>query len=372
MKILYITFVEPSLNSGGGIGLVTDIRAIEENSIDYIGPRIQNEDIKSFFENITELSQCRSKAWILFNFLIKNATSSFYPDWYTKAKSIDFKKYDVIYVERSCYSFVFDYIKNCKILLRIHNVEADYYYNIYKSSKKVADYIHSKTSFIQERKALNNASVVVCLTKEDKKRIADLYSIDNSKLKVIPHGYEMLPYAEKEQKAVFLATGSLWYGPNQDGICWLLDKVWGNVNHKCKLIIAGKSPNEQLKKKCAQYDNVILHDSPDDMEPLFNLANYYIAPIFSGAGIKIKTAEAILHRLPIIGTSHAFIGYSLERSKSTFIAEAPSDFINKINELADLKNDEYKAMSENLDCVYYDSCSMDRCRKLFADVMENL
>lgn len=372
LKILYITFNTPDCFSGGGIGLVADIKAIAENAVDYIGPVISDGSVRNFFNNVMELTPDRSKIKRLFYFIFNRVTSSFYADWKIKISQADLDSYDVIFIERSCFSFVFDDIKRKNILLRLHNVEADYYEKIYKTSGKPIDYIHSKTAYFQERKALKKSTAVVCLTKEDRKRLIDLYSIDPQKAKVVPHGYDPIPYTEKEQKSIFLASGSLWYGPNQEGICWLLDNVWKNVSSECTLMIAGKNPTEEIKDKCKQYSNVILYDSPEDMEPLFNKANFYLAPIFLGAGIKIKVAEAILYKLPVIGTVHAFIGYNLDNSTSLFTVENADSFAKKIIELSELNDEEYKQMRENLTLMYDQNCSADRCRKLLLNIMENL
>ena len=52
--------------------------------------------------------------------------------------------------------------------------------------------------------------------------------------------------------------------------------------------------------------------------------------------MKVKVAEAFSHGLPVIGTTHAFIGYeNVENGK--FVADTSQEFVEQINKLHDLR-----------------------------------
>lgn len=57
------------------------------------------------------------------------------------------------------------------------------------------------------------------------------------------------------------------------------------------------------------------------MDPYFNNAELYIAPIFDGAGMKVKVAEALSYALPVVGTSHAFEGYAIQNGSNSYIVD---------------------------------------------------
>ena len=79
----------------------------------------------------------------------------------------------------------------------------------------------------------------------------------------------------------------------------------------------------------ANAERCTLVDSPEDMAPYFRGASLYLAPIFSGAGMKVKVAEALSYGLQVVGTRHAFIGYN-EASTALFEAETARDFASSI------------------------------------------
>ncbi len=79
------------------------------------------------------------------------------------------------------------------------------------------------------------------------------------------------------------------------------------------LIVAGRNPDDEMVELCGKTKKCTLVDSPEDIAPFFQGAALYIAPIFSGAGMKVKVAEALSYGLRVIGTSHALIGYEEAR-----------------------------------------------------------
>ena len=54
-----------------------------------------------------------------------------------------------------------------------------------------------------------------------------------------------------------------------------------------------------------------------------------MAPVLHGAGIKVKVAEALSFGLPIIGTSHAWIGYENIKEGKT-VADLSEDFLEAL------------------------------------------
>ena len=92
------------------------------------------------------------------------------------------------------------------------------------------------------------------------------------------------------------------------------------------MVVAGKRPTAELKRMIANAERCTLVDSPEDMAPYFRGASLYLAPIFSGAGMKVKVAEALSYGLQVVGT---FIGYN-EASTALFEAETARDFASSI------------------------------------------
>ena len=157
-----------------------------------------------------------------------------------------------------------------------------------------------------------------------------------------------------------LITGSLWYGSNEEGIVWFLQEVYSKIDgNDIFLCIAGRNPSDRLKNICAQFNSVFLTDSPVDMKPLFEKANLYIAPIFDGAGMKVKIAEAMSYGLPVIGTDYAFVGYEIDNEKNAFLANTPEEFLQRIAFFRSIDSKKFVEYSEKAYQLYKNKYSME-------------
>jgi len=375
VKLLYITFEPPSNFSGGGLVVKQSIISLAEHyEIDYLGPEFSDEEVKLKVNTIGTLNNDSNKVKRVLN-LFKGVTTGFYSSWLRERDKIEWAKYNSVFLEFSRHDFVATYVKKMgkKLIIRLHNVEYDYFKNIKNHKKNIQSILRFKFICRQEPECLSNADKIVCLTQKDKDRLMELYNrrLNNEKIEVVPvcvkkpEGLVKNNINNKEGQEVFLITGSFWYGPNSFGTIWFINNVWKKLQENNvfikgdhKLILAGSSPNDVIKNLVSNYKNIELVDSPEDMAPYFYNANVYIAPIFSGAGMKVKVAEALSYGLPIVGTDHAFVGYEIEHGKLGFVANSSKLFVRAIEEYLSKNRIEKKSMKENITEKYFSNYSM--------------
>lgn len=134
-----------------------------------------------------------------------------------------------------------------------------------------------------------------------------------------------------------LFVGSLFMPNNQEAILWYLKRVHPHITHPSyRLIIAGNSRGENLSwlhKAVATHSNVQVFDSPPDLEPLYAQSGIFINPMRLGAGVKLKTLEAIQNGLALVSTTKGAEGTGLEASKHFLLADEPKDFAAAIEQL---------------------------------------
>jgi glycosyltransferase involved in cell wall biosynthesis len=133
-----------------------------------------------------------------------------------------------------------------------------------------------------------------------------------------------------------------------DGIVWFIENVWkylSRSSNQFNLWIAGSKAPHKLKRLISKYKGITLYEDIDDMSVLFAKAGVYIAPIFWGAGVKVKICEALSYGLPIILTEHANIGYELINKEEAIIADSAQEMRESIIELF-ANNDERIRISE--------------------------
>lgn len=105
----------------------------------------------------------------------------------------------------------------------------------------------------------------------------------------------------------------------------------------------------------------IFSDVPD-LTKFFENADFMILPIFSGSGMKVKTAESLMNGKYILGTKEAFMGYEITPDCGIECNSA-EDFIKAINNL----NLKYKFNDASYQ-LYLNKYSFDSTLKKFQTV----
>ena len=127
----------------------------------------------------------------------------------------------------------------------------------------------------------------------------------------------------------FLFVGSSGLKPNLIGIEFFIKKVLKYID--IDLYIIGKGM-EKYKEKFEKIDKKIkVIGTVDEMEPYYLNVDAVIAPIFSGGGMKVKTAEALSYGKTIFGTTEAFEGYEVDYDKIGGLCNTADEFVKKIN-----------------------------------------
>lgn len=388
MKILYITFEPPSLKSGGGLGVKQSLLSLlEGNEITYLGPIFEENSLYKKISIVHHLKRTSNFLHRLNNFMFRGTANAYFYSWMKIIKQMEISKYDVIYVEFTRNSFVQKILskKDVPIITRVHNIEYDYFKNYFKTKRNFYSLFNLLTIKRREALSINCSEKVIVLTKEDKKRLGRLYGDKNlKKIDVLPVCLEKPKIDEYKNhhkvlpKNYLLITGSLWYGSNLEGIEWFIKKVWNKLSHNksinknLKLVIAGSNPTKNLLALIYDKNDIILYKNPKSISYLFKSALIYIAPIFTGSGMKVKVAEALSHGLPIIGTDHVFIGYQIKDKMNSFIANNSKEFIEKILYYQNMESKRQIKLQKEVRNTFFKNYSIDVSKKIMKNILKKL
>lgn len=146
---------------------------------------------------------------------------------------------------------------------------------------------------------------VIFLTEEDRAlAIRVCAAIDSV---VIPPVFDYEPAARNDSAAAPLRIGMFadftWW-PNRVSLDWFLRDVWSSVSRDLQLHLIGHGSDRAGKG----VRGVSSHGSIRDPRDAFAMCDLMIAPIIEGAGVKVKVAEALYNRVPIVATSFATRG----------------------------------------------------------------
>lgn len=223
-----------------------------------------------------------------------------------------------------------------KVLVRLHNVEYEYYHQLAKSTsslfKKIYFSLESRLLKKYERIIAGKAKLIA-VNEKDKQTYQKVFSAKDVAFLPV-----FLPFSEVKSlvgKGNFcLYHGNLSVAENAKAVLWLLENVFSNL--EIDFIIAGKKPSALLKNKSAKNKNVSLIENPSEekMEELIQNAHLHLLPSFNSTGIKIKLLNALFNGRFIVTNAASVEGTGLETLCE--LAQSPADYQQAIKQLSQL------------------------------------
>lgn len=224
--------------------------------------------------------------------------------------------------------------KHVRIYTFFHNVEYDFFVGNFKSEKDFFHLYWIPLAFLNEKNACKYSDRIISLNSRDACGLIKYYkhcpdSCIPITLNDIYHpNEEMLTAAYSFEKPCALFVGSNFYG-NTIGLKWFCREVLPMVN--IELIIVGSGMNK-LTGSLGNESKIRIYSDVPDLTPYYEMADFVVLPILSGAGMKVKTAESLMYGKYIVGTAEAMTGYEVSSDVAT-ICNSKEEFIECINGL---------------------------------------
>jgi glycosyltransferase involved in cell wall biosynthesis len=184
---------------------------------------------------------------------------------------------------------------NRKCFVRLHNVEFEYYNDLYKAScsflKKIYYKRERKLLYKYERLIADKA-IFFSITEKDALTYRSEFGCNNiSYLPLFLPNWKV--NAEEGIGGFCLYHGDLSVDANAKIVEWLAKNVFADIDISLK--IAGKNPPASLVQALKPYKNITLIADPADkqMQQLISSAQINILPSFSSTGIKLKLLNAL-------------------------------------------------------------------------------
>lgn len=152
------------------------------------------------------------------------------------------------------------------------------------------------------------------------------------------------PVSEINRSASFVLYGAWGRPENSNGLLWFIKNVLPIIEPHYKFEIIGKGiPKNILNLIALHSKNFILHGYVENPYSIINKSKALIAPLFEGAGVKVKVIETLSLGIPVIGTPIAFEGISANLLDKSFTCNSAPEFANAIINFAipsshDIKN----------------------------------
>ena len=222
---------------------------------------------------------------------------------------------------------------NRKVVVRLHNVEHEYYRQLAQHEKNIFKkfyFAHESKLLKKFEQAIASKATFIAVSKAD----ADVYkqSFNANDIHFLPVFSPYTLAVGKEGKGCFcLYHGNLAINENEEAATWLLQNVFNNI--ETPFVIAGKKPTARLQKLVGKYPNACMVANPTnkEMQDMICKAHVHVLPSLNKTGVKLKLLNALFNGRHCLGNKAAVNGSGVE--KYCHIAEDASSFKQKIKEL---------------------------------------
>jgi hypothetical protein len=344
---------------------LTEIFGVNNVFVNAISLECDEGYIKKF-NNLTIINAETSQLGKLIN-LIKFNFPIVSDKFYKNAINImSLNEINMVFIDDSLFGNLAKKLKSkfdVKIFTCLHDVKVNLYKQIYKQSgiKKLPTYLVTR---INESNLIKNSEEIITLNKRESLELNKHYYVNSSAEVPITIGDKLTESSNfKNNKLQLLFVGIAEYYPNLKGIRWFAEQVMPHLDANLRII--GRGMERYADELSAS--NIEVIGTVDDISSYYMRTNAVIAPIFEGAGMKVKTAEALMYGKFIFGTTEAFEGYEIINGHEGLICDSKEEFISGIKENHNtLMLNSFNQSSRNLYMSSYnDKVALKKFKELF-------
>lgn len=205
-------------------------------------------------------------------------------------------------------------LKGRRKFLRMHNIESDYYFHLYKAEgrwiHKLFFLLESKKLKRYENRVLMREGInILAISEKDQVFLQDKFG--NSNFVGAFHSFNEVVSQEGRGDFAFY-HGKLDVAENNEAALFLVKEVFNKTNYP--LIIAGANPSDELIKIATQLKNVQIKSalSTSEIHALIQQAHINVLPTFQSTGVKLKLLSSLfsgrfclVNSMMVAGTSLA-------------------------------------------------------------------
>jgi len=218
-----------------------------------------------------------------------------------------------------------------RIFTFFHNVEARFFLGAFKVRRSPRGLAVLLANYIAERAAVSWSDVRICLSARDSAGLKRLYgrSADAIAPMVLidQRPSEPSPVPPPAGEPFTLFVGGAFYA-NIEGMRWFAREVAPRI--ALRTVVVGRGMDVLAGELAGT--SVDLVGAVDDLAPWYLGAQFVIAPIFDGSGMKTKVAEALMFGKRVVGTPEAFSGYEPAVADSGWVCSDADAFVAAIKE----------------------------------------
>lgn len=153
--------------------------------------------------------------------------------------------------------------------------------------------------------------------------------------RVVPNGVDPQYFTPRPDPGgrTLLFCGILDGYSNRDAMRYFFDAIWPRLvlrQSDTNIYIVGRTPPEWLRKIGARDQRVHVTGFVPDVRPYFSKATACVCPVRDGGGTRLKILDSLAMGVPVVATSFAASGLSLNHGEHLLLADTPDAFADSI------------------------------------------
>lgn len=279
-------------------------------------------------------------------------------------------KPDYLYVDHILMmQYLFRLFPKSKILL--YNEESQLYIKKYKLRKNLIEVVKNFRLCDFEKKALSHSDKTFFITREESNYIENL---GFTSVKTMPYAiddkYFLYNWNQNQGAFSLLFVGDFSHFPNREAAILIIRKIQPAIKDlEIKILLVGRN-----FKFIKRYLNTEINcfEDVNDVRTYYYRSSLFIAPIFSGAGMRIKILEAACCGIPVLMTPLANLGVNMENTKEAFIEKDITGMIKSIRKIYGSNRKELVKVSINASNKVKSQFGLSEMSKLYDQLFSEL
>lgn len=271
-------------------------------------------------------------------------------------KDLIFKP-DVIILEYTQMIFLLEKLKkiypNARFFASEHDVSFLWYHRKYiMEENRIKKWYWKNRYFYMKQNELKNLSNMDCVfphnIKDEKLLMNE--NIDSNKIHTIVPFFQRLNIERNPNNNTIIIYGAMNRPENYESAIWFIENVFTRLkDENVELLIIGGNPIDKLKS----YENsrIKVLGFVKTLDEYFSTCTCLVAPLFLGAGIKIKVLEAMYAGVPTLTNDIGIEGIPAVRNQDYYHCDSANDYINIINSLTVDKKNTGKMSESAKNCI---------------------
>lgn len=262
----------------------------------------------------------------------------------------------------TCYTLWDERLKSRLKIVRMHNVEHDYYMGLCRASgslyKKVFYYLEA-WRLKRFEKRLSTAQYIMAISENDRDYFSRNYPLVNTML--LPCFYDDEPPCREPGKGDYiLYHGNLAVAENVNAAIWILQNIVSRLP-EYKFVFAGSKPDVKLIDEIGRHKNASLMANPTqkELDDLLIDAHINLLITFQPTGVKLKLLNALCKGGYVVANSSMVSGSGV--APLCEVVDKVDDIVEKIRTLMD---SEFWGRRDNLGAIYSNRKNIEKILEL--------